>query len=190
MAFHKNKIRLDSDDHVDGVSYVKEGLNLCRLPNDLICIGCCGFDFANKKDDKNLFLEAIESNSQEFLDSKDLDEFKNKHEHFDLNDCGLCRKVVFKDCIKNKRLPENFGKKELDLTCPLHPALNNGKEKRQGECDFNFMCLTQRKFLSEWSDITKKKFLDFVLKKDCDWFTYSKKMHDNSLLKEFYESIE
>ncbi len=203
MAEYKNLIRMRSE-KVQGVEYVKEGINLCRLPNGLICIGCCGFDFAKDLDNKVSFVEALIKSTKEFETFKDKSvlEFKNRCKNYDLHDCGLCKHLILKDkTYQNEILIENFNdskiksdliyklnlQKHLFITCPLHPSENNGEEFRQDECDMNFMCETQKMFLREWGEWTKEKFVNFVLSKNLDWFEYSKKMHDNSLVKEFFK---
>lgn len=184
----QNKIRMSSRDKVSGVSYVKSGVNLCRLPNGLICVGCCGFDFAKDLDNKEEFVKALVKSTGEFSCYSDILEFKQRCKHSDLHDCGLCKHLILKDIFNSEKLVDDLtSKKHLSITCALHPAENNGEEFRQGECDLNFMCETQKMFLQEWGEWTKDKFLKFVYEKNLDWFTYSKKMHDNSLVKEFFE---
>lgn len=180
MVRKKGLVRMWSTDIVPGVSYVKDGLNLCRLPQGLICIGCCGFDFAKDLSSKKAFFDAILKNTSEYKNYEDKIMFKKRYAYDDLHECGLCRNIILASDAQ-------FEDKCLSLTCPLHPEENNGVELRKGECDASFMCESQKAFLSEWGDKTKKDFLDFILLKDLDWFEYSKKMHDNSLLKEFFD---
>lgn len=184
-----NKIRRISSDKVPGVDYVKDDINLCRLPNGLICIGCCGFDFAKDLSSKESFVKAIVKSTGEYSSFSDILKFKGRYNYDDLHSCGLCRQLILKEIpIIDGDLIEGLKKlKYLRITCPLHPCENLGIEYRKGECDLSFMCETQKMFLKEWGEWTRKRFLKFVESKDMDWFTYSKKMHDNSLVKEFFE---
>jgi len=184
-----NQIRMTSENKVSGISYVEKGTNLCRLPNGLICIGCCGFDFAKNLNSKQDFIKALVKSTGEFSISKEVISFKKRYSPDDLHDCGLCRQLILKDLplIKGDLIDSLSDLKYLPITCALHPAENNGEEFRKGECDLDFMCETQKMFLEEWGDWTKNKFIKFVYSKDLDWFEYSKKMHDNSLVKEFFD---
>lgn len=186
MPRHKGLVRMYSRDIVPGIKYVSEGVNLCRLNNGLICIGCCGFDFAKDLSDKNNFIQALKKNTKEYQNSSDILNFKSLYHAEDLHKCGLCRNLVlnFKDVNNNLN-----SEKHIFITCPLHPAENEGKDLRTGECDSAFMCETQRLFHNDWGDYMKNKFIDFILLKDLDWFEYSKKMQDSSLLNEFLNSF-
>lgn len=187
MTLHKNLVRMQSKDKVSGINYVKNGTNLCRLPNGLGCIGCCGFDFAKNLSNKTPFINALKENTQEYQELNDKETFKNKYDPCDLQDCGLCRILILK---KDENIDTEILKKRkhLEITCPLHPAENNGIELRKGQCDLAFMCETQKMFHKEWGEWTKNKFVEFIYQKDLDWFEYSKKMHNNSLVKEFFET--
>ncbi|MFT4326744.1 MAG: hypothetical protein ACMXYK_04540 [Candidatus Woesearchaeota archaeon] len=190
MTLHKGKVRMNSYDHVEGTPYVDTGINLCRLSNGLRCMGCCGFDFAPKSARKNHFITALQESTKEFKQYDDKLEYKKRYDPEDLHDCGLCRQMVLEEGDDELSFNKLFTKKHLKFTCPLHPAQNDGKELRIGECDPAFMCQTQRMFLEEWSDWMKEKFIAFIEAKDPDWYTYSKNMHNNTFLKEFYEYLE
>ena len=41
------------------------------------------------------------------------------------------------------------------------------------------------KYVNDWDDAKRQRFLDFVDSLKLDWFDYSIKMDDDSLLKEF-----
>lgn len=188
MANYKNLIRMESTDHVPGVPYVKEGINLCRLPGGLTCMGCCGLDFAPQlgKDAKRAFIRSLLKSTHEFRTASDKQAYKGLYPSYDLHDCGLCRRLVIDDGEADG-LDEDalVQRKHLDMLCPLHPAQNHGEELRTGECDHDFMCATQRRFMGKWDETTRRDFVEFVMKRDMDWFTYSVRMHDDSLLKEF-----
>jgi len=127
--------------------------------------------------------------TKEFVENKDPDLFKSRYSYDDLHDCGLCRHMILKNNSDSKiEINELTERKHLNMTCPLHPFENHGKEYRIGECDPSFMCETQKMFLQEWGEWTKKRFLSFVESKDLDWFSYSKGMHNNSIVKEFFDS--
>jgi hypothetical protein len=187
MVEHKDKIRMSSKDYIPNVPYVDKGINLCWLPNGLICIGCCGFDFASElsKNMKKAFIKALLQNTEEYEKcNKDSIVFKGIYKSYDLHECGLCRKLIVDDKLPEKEL---MNEPRLKITCPLHPACNQGKELRKGECDPRYMCRTQRLFHLEWNEEKQKRFVDFVMSRNLDWFDYSVQMHTNSLLKEFSE---
>ena len=135
---------------------------LCQLPG-LSCVGCCGRDFGTKKE----VADAIRQNTREYLKHKDKKSFMNRSEY--LRDCGICRNVI--------ELPG--GK----LGCPLHPALN-GRDLREGHCDVQHLCKAAL-FFNQWAKNKQRAFLDFVAKKNLDWYDYSVKMDNNELLHEF-----
>jgi len=178
MEKNKKIIELRSNNFVPGMTHVTSGVNLCRLPNGLICIGCCGFDFAKDLTDKTPFLNALQQNTEEYKKYDSKEKFKKRYELDDIHDCGICRHLII------------TGKKNnhLQITCPLHPCENNGEELRLGECDGRFMCNTQNMFLKEWGPKTKKLFLEFLSEQDLDWFEYSKMMYHNKLSKKFMKT--
>lgn len=188
MTLHKGLVRFTSRDHVDGVPYVEKGINLCFLPNDLRCMGCCGLDFAKdlSEDVKVEFIKSLKKSTEELKQYQDKLSFKKRVEPEDLHDCGMCKQLVIED---EEPVEELVKKKHLKTYCPLHPMQNDGKEMRQGECDPKFMCETQKMWHKEWDENMKEMFYDFVKQKDLDWFTYSRKMHDDSLVKEFFNEF-
>jgi hypothetical protein len=188
MAIH-DTIRMSSKDYVKGVPYVKEGINLCRLPNGLACMGCCGFDFAKDLDNKKAFITAMKQSSDEFATFDDREKYKKRVDPKDLHGCGLCKQLIVKEHA-DKSVEELAKEKHLVFTCPLHPAETGGKELRKGECDPNFMCETQKMWHGDWSEWTRKKFLEFLDEKDLNWFEYSKGMHGNHLVQEFYKQLQ
>lgn len=189
MTTHKGLIRFSSRDTVQGVPYVKEGINLCMLPNGLRCMGCCGFDFAkNLSDDaKESFIIALQKSTKELARFQDRLSFKKRVDPEDLHDCGMCKQLVMEETQDIKQL---LKKKHLKTYCPLHPLQNDGKELRKGECDPSFMCETQKAWHTFFDDTMKELFYEFITEKDLDWFTYSRNMHNSSLLKEFYKEYE
>jgi len=188
MAIH-NTIRMSSKDYVDGVPYVKDGINLCRLPNGLACMGCCGFDFAKDLDNKKAFIIAMKQSSEEFAKYETREAYKKRVDPRDLHNCGLCKQMIIKNGSQES-IEVLAKKKHLQFTCPLHPAETGGKELRIGECDPKFMCDTQKLWHTNWSEWTRKKFLEFLYEKDVNWFEYSKGMHGNLLVQEFYETLQ
>ena len=132
-------------------------------------MGCCGHDFISKQKIK----EAIDQNTKEFNSSNPQTEekfiqFRDRRQSMDLRD-GVCRNLIEeKGCF----------------LCPLHPARHQGKDLRIGHCDTNYLCKTAKKF-EHWDDDLKKEFLRFISNKNLDNVTYSMKMDDNSLLREF-----
>lgn len=188
MALHKGLVRMSSDDYVAGIPYVNKGTNLCRLPG-LTCMGCCGLDFA-KKLGPSAKPEFIKGMRQSFIEleqvNNDKKKFKELYDPEDLHDCGMCRRLV---CKTPGTLEQLKGKKNLDITCPLHPAENDGVELRKGECDFKFMCAGQRQFHT-WDDRKRQAFVAYIVSLDLDWFTYSVRMHDDTILHDFLKVFE
>lgn len=142
---------------------------LCQINGG--CMGCCGHNYISKE----MIREAIKFNTIEFSDFKHNDEgllaFRDRAYKRDLR-YGVCRNLI---------------EKNGQVLCPLHPAVC-GKELRQDHCDIYYLCDTARKF-AKWSEEKRVKFLDFVKSKNLDSIEYSMKMDDNSLLKEFQESL-
>jgi hypothetical protein len=138
-------------------------------------MGCCGHKFR----DKLSVAKGIEKNTLEFgkhqQEGRQLHEFMNRTK--DLRDCGVCRNLVY-DVDTDK------------IHCPLHPEVHNGADLRIDHhyCDILHVCKTAF-FFDLWDDERKKAFLNFLrkkkIRKELDWYTYSMRMADDSLLEEF-----
>ena len=176
---------MHSRDHVQGVPYVTKGPNLCMLPWGLRCMGCCGLDFAKKlsSDAKTRFVQALVDNTREFQANDSPEDFRTCHASYDLHACGMCRKLIIEESGDVVDLAD---RKHLRIMCPLHPACNDGKELRRGECDPEYMCGAQRQFHT-WEAERQERFIAFIEKLDPDWFAYSVGMQNDSLIKEFLE---
>ena len=120
-------------------------INLCQFEN-FSCFGCCGRDYTTKKAIK----ESLRKNTLEYLKYQDKKEFGERSKY--LRDSGICRNLI----IKNKK-----------IVCPLHPALNKGKELRDSTCDLNYFCETFKEF-KKWNKEKQKKFIKF-LKEELDY---------------------
>lgn len=143
---------------------------LCQLNGG--CMGCCGHSFVSK--DK--IQEAVSENTKEFKSLNPSTEekfivFRDRRQKMDLRD-GVCRNLV---------------NEKGNFFCPLHPVRHQGKDLRVGHCDINYLCRTAKTF-EGWDEIKKRKFLRFIESRKMDNITYSMKMDDNSLLKEFLSS--
>lgn len=137
-------------------------INLCQFEN-FSCFGCCGKEFGTKKEIK----EAIRKNTLEYLDYSDKRKFAERSVF--LRDSGICRNLIFRD-----------GK----IICPLHPALNKGKELRDNLCDKDYLCETFKQF-KKWNVFRRKKFIEFIKSKDPGWYDYSINIDNGNYLKEF-----
>jgi len=145
--------------------------NLCQLGElGLSCIGCCGFEFTDKKE----VIEALDKNTAEFEDFFDMAEFRDRHPKDILRISGICYNLAWKD--KGKGI----------IFCPLHPDLpgNKGKDLREGHCHPEHLCRTAHEF-SRWSMEKQDRFIRFLRSKDMDWYEYSISIDDGSLLDEF-----
>jgi len=167
--------------HIKETPYITKGVNLCRLPNGKRCMGCCGLDFAKDTTNKRPFIEGMVQSRDELKQYKDKWDYKRRVRPEDLYPCGQCKQLVVEE---DGTVDELVKKKHVCFTCPLHPAQNNGKEMRVGECDTDFMCESQHAWAS-WDESERDAFLKFIESKNLDWFEYSKQMNNNSLLNEF-----
>ncbi len=153
--------------------------NLCQLEElGLSCIGCCGFDFTNKKE----VMEALDRNSDEFKDfydneSIDLKGFRDRHPKDILRISGICYNLIWED--KERGL----------IFCPLHPMVIEGqntgqKDLREGHCNPGHLCRIAYKFM-KWSRDKQDRYVAFLKSNNLDWYEYSIKNDDGSLLDEF-----
>ena len=96
----------------------------------------------------------------------------------ELRNSGICANLIFKD-----------GK----FFCPGHPALHSGKDYREVdkdcERDEHDGCKTFILF-QKWDKEMQNKFIDFIKSKNLDSYTYSIKMDNDSLLKEFEKKFK
>lgn len=150
---------------------------LCQI-GWLSCMGCCGHHFQ----DKLSVAKGIEKNTLEYgwavKKGEPVVQWLNRSK--DLRKSGVCRNLVY-DVDKDK------------VYCPAHPAvhgLHEGKDPRLNHhhCDILHVCKTAF-FYDLWEADRKKEFMDFLRHKkkagELDWYTYSIKMADDSLLEEF-----
>lgn len=145
--------------------------NLCQLPElGLSCMGCCGRDYGSKKDIE----KGLVANTLSFLGTDDKVKWGKRYEGT-IRQCGICFNLV---------------REEKEIFCPLHPARNNGKDLRDNVCDKGYMCKTFHLFKNEWDDKTRKAFLNFIKKKNLDWYSYSIGMDSDKFLKEFLELLD
>ncbi|HIH11944.1 TPA: hypothetical protein HA241_07170 [Candidatus Woesearchaeota archaeon] len=140
---------------------------LCQLKGG--CMGCCGHSFTSAIHIR----QAINDNTKEFQERKPKTEteflsFRDCYEAMDLHH-GVCRNLVQeKGCFH----------------CPLHPARHNDKDLRINHCDVDYLCPTARSFAT-WDKKRQDHFLQFIEKQDVDNVTYSIKMDNGEMLKEF-----
>lgn len=148
-------------------------INLCQLKEfGLSCFGCCNTDYYGKKKT----MRDIKKNTHKFNKHKSLRLFMSRTKK--LRPSGICANMVFKD-----------GK----FFCPGHPALHYGNDHRRldpdCEKDADDGCKTYILFQT-WSKEKQKQFLDLIKSKKLDSYTYSRKMDNDSLLKEFEKKIK
>ncbi|MBW2967424.1 hypothetical protein KY362_02975 [Candidatus Woesearchaeota archaeon] len=153
-----------------------EKSSLCQL-GWLSCMGCCGHHFKDKIE----VAKGIEKNTLEYgwsvRKGQPVTEWINRSK--DLRKSGVCRNLVY-DVEKDV------------VYCPAHPEVNGGagKDPRLDHhyCDILHVCKTAF-FFDLWDNDRKKEFTDFLKKKkkagELDWYKYSMKMADDSLLEEF-----
>lgn len=145
---------------------------LCQTEElGLSCFGCCGNDYNHKRK----LMKDIRKNTWQF-NNKPIKLFMTRTT--ELRSSGICANLVFKD-----------GK----FFCPGHPALHEGRDYRKLDLDCEKEkddgCKAYILFQS-WSKEKQQKFLDFIKSKKLDSYTYSIKMDNDSLLKEFEEKIK
>ncbi|MBU0461672.1 MAG: hypothetical protein KJ574_03735 [Nanoarchaeota archaeon] len=155
------------------IPYIKS--NVCQIQElGLSCIGCCGKIAAQEKDVEH----DIRKNTIEHKHKDDMKTFIWRHPPNALRKSGICPNLVFDDVRKNR------------IFCPAHPEKNNGADHREGYCDTLHLC--KAAFLYDlWTDDIRKRFIAFLRHKvrrgQLDWYIFSIKMRDDSLLNEFEE---
>ena len=152
--------------------------NPCQLEElNISCIGCCGFDFTSKKE----VMEALDKNTNEFEDfcyddEIDLKGFRDRHPKDILRISGICYNLIWKD--KTKGL----------IYCPLHPmAFKNqqsSQDLRKDHCNPGHLCKTAYEF-KKWDKAKQNRYIAFIKSKNLDWYDYSIKTDNKSLLDEF-----
>ena len=135
-------------------------VNLCQLGTG--CFGCCGRDYTCKED----ILNHIKKNMLEHANSSDPVKFMDRQKG--LHSSGVCRNIGFKDD---------------KLVCLVHPKVI-GREIRKKHCDHDYLCKTMKVFL-KWDKEQQDRFIAFIEEKHFEWYEYSIKIDDDSLLKEF-----
>jgi hypothetical protein len=139
---------------------------ICRIPRlGLSCFGCCGYDWAPI----DRLRREVEQNTWRFktlYTSKEV--FAETTEG--VRSSGICKGVMFLD--------------DGTIGCPLHPARNDGKDLRKGDCLTMYECDTLKGYRT-WKEDTKKAFLCFVAEKGYDPFEYSMANAKGSLLSSF-----
>jgi len=145
-------------------------VNLCQIDElNLHCVGCCGHDFSSRFEIE----KAIKLNTESFFNAKDKKKWGERSPNY-VRTCGLCYNAIL------------VGDKAF---CPLHPLQNNGKELRDSDCDFEYMCKTFKVFLT-WKEEKKNNFIKFLKDKQLDWYDYSIGMDSSSLLSDFEKVYE
>lgn len=136
-------------------------------------MGCCGHSFPSAKKVQ----QAVEQNTEEFLAAapqteKEFLQFRDRRRPMDLRQ-GVCRNAVqLNGCV----------------LCPLHPARHHEKDLRKGHCDIDHFCPTAKAF-ARWPQQNQEAFVQFIVEKKLDVFTYSIRM-DNGELKGEFETQE
>lgn len=143
-----------------------ESFNLCNWEK-FSCFGCCGYDFASRKEVEKKLNE--QTKLWKSLGTKDF----SKREIPYLEEEGICGHQVL---VRGKAF------------CATHPFVekNKGIDYREPRCKKDHLCETFIRF-KQWPNVKKKEFLNFLRKKDLDWYEYSLGMDNNSFLNEFEE---
>jgi len=155
------------------MSYTK--VNLCQIPElNLSCIGCCGTITGTKEQ----VMKALKKNTLEFEESKKLplEKFIKRYDGDALRTCGICHNLIIND--------------EGKMICPAHPILNNNIDIRKNYCDIYYICKSAFVF-GMWSYDKKDKFMRFLkfkTKNGMDWYEYSVKMDNGTIIEEFENS--
>lgn len=140
---------------------------------NLTCFGCCAKGMKDKKE----VIESLLLNTKEFKDMKDVKKFMDRCVG-NTRGSGVCVNLVF---LAKKR-----------IGCPGHPLLNNSRDFRRNlkgtYCNPDYLCDTAERF-NELDSETQKRFIKFLKSKKLDWFSYSKGIDDNSLMKEFLSQL-
>lgn len=127
---------------------------ICRIPElGLSCFGCCGYDW---KPVDNIRRQ-VSYNTWRYKT------LYTKKEVFagtteGVTGAGVCRAVI--------KLEDGT------VGCPLHPAQNDGKDHRKGDCIRDFECNTLKHYKS-WNERTKREFLGFLATRHYDTYDYS-----------------
>jgi hypothetical protein len=141
--------------------------NLCQF-GKFSCFGCCGFDFGSKGEIKKTLLK-----NTELLKKLGIGNFCSRETRY-VEGSGVCAHLIFEN-----------GK----VFCPCHPLQNDGEDLREKRCDKYHECETVIEF-KKMSEEDQKKFLEFVRKKNLDWYDYSLAMRKDVLLKEFIKKYK
>lgn len=169
---------------VTGISYVKNGVNLCQFEG-FSCFGCCGYEFKGKKKAADSVYKQTKEYKR-FGDGKyDRLRFRERRKFDDLNSGNFCRNLILEKGLSKSEL---MRKKKVKLLCPLHPVHNDKLDLRDGHCDKDYMCEMQVQF-HKMKKIERERFIKWlrkrIKKEDIDWHTYSVFMDEDVFLKEY-----
>jgi len=114
----------------------------------------------------------IKENTLDLFDIGDNVIFRDRRPPEELKSSGICQQLTYLDKAKKK------------IGCPLHPALNKGRDRRDRCCDKNYLCETALAF-NQWPKKQQKGFLNFIDDKKLDNYAYSIGMDTGKLLKQF-----
>jgi len=121
-------------------------------------------------------MKGIKKNTYEFNKSKSLRLFMSRTKK--LRPSGICANIVFKD-----------GK----FFCPGHPELHNGNDYRELDKDCERDAYDGCKvfmLFQKWDKEKQEQFIGLIKSKNLDSYTYSIRMNNNSLLKEFEKRLK
>jgi len=139
---------------------------ICQLPQlGLSCFGCCGYDWAPIDQIKR----QISFNTWRYFKM-----FTSKEVFAEttigVTAVGVCKGVIEFD--------------DGTIGCPLHPAKNDGKDYRSGDCLRNFEC-NALKHYKKWPESTRRALLTHIAAQPFDNYTYSMANSSNSLIQGF-----
>jgi hypothetical protein len=154
----------------------------------LSCWGCCGQDFASKKDVEKDILQNTFDFEEEFGKGKTLSQLEQFRDRFDkhhVSPSGLCFNLV--------RFSNGC------LACPLHNRINElvdkkefkgpKKDLRENHCDVNYECDTFKQW-KHWTDEKKVQFLKFIEEKKMSHYQYSVLNGEDKMVEYFEKAIK
>jgi hypothetical protein len=148
-------------------------VNLCQYKK-FSCFGCCGHNFEGKEK----VLGDIRKNTKELITlGSDPEVFRDRYDPKFIRSSGVCMNLTFLD----ERGKEG---KMTRVGCPLHPAVNKGKDIRDECCDKAHLCKTFYHY-KKWPKNKQKAFLVFIDHLNLDNYDYSLMMDNGKLMEEF-----